>query len=420
MNPIHPYPTARPELGLGDYLAALWHHRVAVVGLGVLLAVVAGLVSRALPARFESTLVVRVSPSKLTTGAAADRTFGPASLVPLLRSTTVVQEALTNSKLDQPPLALKAQGFITRHLDVAQLEGTDFVEVRVTLGDAASAARMANALGEQAFKAVREVTDGEVAGLERQLKPVVTEAEQRFQQAELALDQFRRTAQVELVKKDVDTLLTQRGDLAKLQVEIDAERARLARAERERAARSELDTLSQTIMDSPALAEAARTQADTRALLGLSLSSQRVNEVYRTIDETVAKSRAELASLESQRDRLVRSAGVGGEVLPRLTEYYNRESRLQRLQLEYDIAKQAFKDIAERYQGARLATLSRTPQLVVVDSAEPADEPVRRHTVRNAAIGLVIGMALGVLYAFVRLALPRIMEPDQPGASAAS
>ena len=36
--------------------------------------------------------------------------------------------------------------------------------------------------------------------------------------------------------------------------------------------------------------------------------------------------------------------------LARLADLYSRESTLQRLQLEYDIAKKAFQDVAERFQ----------------------------------------------------------------------
>jgi uncharacterized protein involved in exopolysaccharide biosynthesis len=158
------------------------------------------------------------------------------------------------------------------------------------------------------------------------------------------------------------------------------------------------------------LSQAARTQTDARGLIGLSLSSEQVNDVYKKLDEAVAESRTELASLESQRDRLVKTSGLAADTLPRLTEYYQRETRLQRLQLEYDIAKKAFQDISERYQGARLATLSRTPQLLVVDEADAPEQPVGRNVVRNTAIGLVLGMALGVLYAFAKLALPRLTQ----------
>jgi uncharacterized protein involved in exopolysaccharide biosynthesis len=327
-----------------------------------------------------------------------------------MRGSEVVQAALAANRLDAPPHSLSATRFVDSHLKVSRLEDTDYVETRVTFTDPAIAVRMANAIGQHAFAAVRAVTNSEVADLERQLKPVVDEAEHRFKSAETNLDAFRQTAQVELIKKDVDTLLLQRGELAKLQVDIDAERARLARAEHERGDRKEFDKLSQTIVDNPVLSEAVRNQIDTRTLLGLSLSSEQVNEVYKKLDEAVATTRTELASLEGQRDRLVKTSGLDADTLPRLKEYYLRETREKRLLLEYDIAKKAFQDISERYQGARLATLSRTPLLLVVDEADLPEQPLSRNVVRNTAIGLVLGIALGVLYAFAKLALPRLAQ----------
>jgi uncharacterized protein involved in exopolysaccharide biosynthesis len=413
VNPTHPlpFPPPRLELDLGDYIAAVWQRRHVIVGLGLLLAVVAGVASALVRPRYQATLLVRVSPSKLTDGTVINAgTFGPASLVPLMRGSEVVQAALAANRLDAPPHSLTATRFVDSYLKVSRLEDTDYVEMRVTFTDPAIAVRMANAIGQHAFAAVRAVTNSEVADLERQLKPVVEEAEQRFKSAETNLDTFRQAAQVELIKKDVDTLLLQRGELAKLQVDIDAERARLARAEHERGDRKEFDKLSQTLVDNPVLSEAARSQIDTRTLLGLSLSSEQVNDVYKKLDEAVATSRTELASLESQRDRLVKTSGLAADTLPRLREYYLRETREKRLLLEYDIAKKAFQDISERYQGARLATLSRTPLLLVVDEADLPEQPISRNVVRNTAIGLVLGIALGVLYAFAKLALPRLAQ----------
>ena len=102
--------------------------------------------------------------------------------------------------------------------------------------------------------------------VEGELKTMLDQATDRMRAAETSYDDYRRTAQVELVKKEVDTLLLQRAELMKVSVDLEAERAKLARAEKELGAREPITNLRQTIVENPAAAEIAPDKARPRAI----------------------------------------------------------------------------------------------------------------------------------------------------------
>lgn len=395
---------SRSELGLADYAAAVWQYRRVVAGLALALASAGVAVSSLQKPRYESSAIISVAGSKLS-GTSAPR-FGPESMLPVLERPTVVQAALRSTGHEE--LAAFPDRFIRRRLDVEYIRRTELIEVRVRMPDASAAARVVNAIAERAFVVVREGAEREVATLERQLTPLVTQAEERMQEASRALRDYRRMAQVEVLRQDITTQLSARDSLEKVELEIERVRARFAGVQRERDARKEYDRLSQTLVRSPLLVEAVRSQGEGNAVTNLSLTNELVNDVYRRLDEAVATARTELSSLESQRGRLLRHSAAASDSLPRLIQLYEREATLQRLQQEHDLARKALNDATERYQGARLAALAATPQLTVLEPGTPPAEPLPRHRARNAAIGLVFGGALGILYAFSMLAIPRL------------
>ena len=120
--------------------------------------------------------------------------------------------------------------------------------------------------------------------------------------------------------------------------------------------------------------------------------------MFSEIDTSVAQSRAEVASLERQRTRLLEATGLKGNQLTRLTQLYEREATLERLDLERKLARKSYEDVAAKYQGAKLATIGRTPQLQVVDPALVPNRPEGRYLVRNVLLGVLAGLLLGAVF----------------------
>ena len=133
--------------------------------------------------------------------------------------------------------------------------------------------------------------------------------------------------------------------------------------------------------------------------------------MFQELDGQVAKTRAEVASLERQRARLLEATGLKNEELVRLSQLYEREAILEQLDVQRKMARKSYEDVAARYQGAKLAAIGRTPRLQVVDAAIAPSLPVSRYLARNAMLGVVLGLLAGCIIVFGRAALGRT-APD--------
>ncbi len=426
VDPLHPMPPppspfastdpAR-ELELIDYFAAILDRRWLVAGLALGMAALAAVLSLLSPRQYEAAGLLSVMPARLESGVPVEAV--PETMVPVVKSTTLLSAVLAHLKLDQPPYSLTAERFLAAHLVAEPIVRTSFVEVRVTLPDADLARRAVDEIVARAVEQSRQINQAEGGGMEARLRQVAEEGERRFAAAEAALKAFRTRAQIELLRKDVDASLGQRGAFLQVLVDISAERGRLARAEAEVSQRPELDTTVESITQGRAtLQEAARPRGGEDALVGLSVQSQQVNTARKELDVQLGESRTKLAALEKQRDRMLEVAQVSSAQLPLLTTLYEREAALTRLQLEFDVARKAFEEASTSYQVARMRTALRSPFVQVVEKAARPNAPQSRRVVRNTAVGFVAGATLGCLAALGALAMARmaLLPTRRPGA----
>jgi polysaccharide biosynthesis transport protein len=398
------------DIRLGDYLHVLWVRRVLVLGCAL---VIGGLVAAQtlLGGRtYEATLMMAVNQSKIGDSEAA--TIAASNFRPLIENHGIADAIITEFKLDRPPLELTRTEFLSQVLWVEELRNTSLLQLRVRLADPELAAKVANRVAEKAVDLARRLSQDEAVQARDYIKIQLDEAGKRLTEAEQQLSARREVAQIDLLKKDVASLLDERAELMKVEVKLAGARAKLQRAEEELTKRQRTQMLHRSIETDPAMMEAARavqgsgTAPAPPSVLGLQLRSEFVDEVFVNIDDLAAKSRTEVADLEKQRAQL---AGSGGELkvtrLPQLTELYKRETEVARLETDYELAKRVYMDVANRYQGARLQVAARSAQLQVIDAALPPNGPLPRRLVSRTAMGTIIGLVIGVLAAFVREAI---------------
>jgi uncharacterized protein involved in exopolysaccharide biosynthesis len=398
LDPVVPIDRLDREVSVefDDYLDALWRARwpiAVVLGAAMAVAIVYSLLQ---PRLYEASSTVSIAQSKIGVGEQ-----GPpiqvATYRPLFENRALAIKLIDEFNLDAPPHQLTASTFLSRALSVDEIRGTSLARVRVTLRDPQLAAAVATRLTLEAVAQSRRINSDEAVQVRNVLKDQLDEAKSRLDMAQQKLHDYRRTAQVELLRKDVDALLDGRGRLLTLQVDIEAERARLERAERELAARDPVDTLTRSIDSTPPLLEAARSQgAAPSDVLGLQLKSESANPVFQELDAEVAMSRATLAGLERERRQLLGNQRSETDQRATMALLYEREAELKRLELERDLAEKLYVEVANRYEGARLQVAGRSAQLQIIDEALPPDQPRSRGTVRNAAIAAVLAFALCV------------------------
>jgi polysaccharide biosynthesis transport protein len=406
------------NLDLGQYLETIRRHRVLLV-LGTLVGAAAGLTLASVrPVLYEAvTTLIVLSPSGPDSRANAG-TYRAA-----LENLTLASQVVEELGLNRPPANVSAQRFLTNAVEVQESTGTNLVRLRVRLEDPAQAAEAARRLAHKAVALNDEVNRREGASLRDELRTHLDAAAERRESAEERLLAYQREAQVDLLKRDTEAMLDERGEVLKLLIAIEGERARLATAEEELAKQQPLLSVGRAVQAEEALRRAALAaesrearprppgESSTSALQEtgrlldtdpLDLSNPFVNPIYQTLEFQIATSRARLAWLEGQRREMLEVQKLGGSELRELTSLYERELQLVRLQQDYELAQNVYGDVALKYERARTDVLGTMPRLQIVDEAIEPDRPLSRGRLRWLGLGLAVGLFLAASAAVVR------------------
>jgi succinoglycan biosynthesis transport protein ExoP len=365
------------------------------------------------PLQYQGVTTLLVVPPPQPGGAP----MNPATFQAIVENLTLASQVIDELKLQDRHTP---HSFLANALLVEEVRGTNIVRVKVTLHDPQLAAEASRRLAQTAIVLARQITQQNGVSVQEQLKGYLSEAEQRVQEAERALLEYKQRAQVDLISEDTKAQLKQRGALLPLLIDIEAERARLAAAESEikrqqpvlQTARTPAaeDALRRIVPGAPDEQERSLGEIDTRQL---DLSNPLVNPVYQTLDFQIATSRARIAALERERDEVVTVKKLGGQELAQLSELYRREIDLAGLQASYDLSMKVHEDLALRYEQSRTQPVGNTSQLQIVDAALPPDSPVARKRLQNGVLGAGFGFIGAALIALLwesrrpRTPLPR-------------
>lgn len=385
-------------LDLADLVRSLWRARWWFA-IAVLLCAMAGAGLAVAQGRWYEAVVMMAVATPKTGEADAPGQVTPANFRPVVANKSVVARVIEAFHLrDQ---GLTADAFMRRALSVNEIRESNLIRLAVTLRDPATAAEVANRIAQEAIALSRRLSQEELVRSRDEIREQLQQVERRLVEAEQKVVAFRREAQIELLRKDVETLLNQRAELMRTRVELAGVQARVETGERELAARHRIDELRREITDDPALAEVVRQSGVNAAgVVTLSSSSQWVNSVYQGLDAKLADDRTRASQLDRQVSQLTRTSDLAGERLAKLDVLYAREEELARLELERDLAKRVYEEVARQHEIARLRIAQRSAQLQVLDPAVPPSEPLARGTVVAALLGAVLGV---VATAFVLL-----------------
>jgi succinoglycan biosynthesis transport protein ExoP len=395
---------------LGWYVRAI-QRRWLLLAAGTLLAGAAAFwIATLQPLRFEGVTTLLVVPPSQPTSAQ----ISPATFRAIVENASLASEVIRELKLDAGDDPTTPQRFLEDAMRVEEVRGTNIVKVKVTLRDPQQAAEASRRMALKAIALTQQIRQDDGESIQTQLKSHLTDAQQRMQTAERDLLAYKQAAQIELMTEDTDAQLKERGDLLRLVVDIEAERARLAAAEAELARQQPMlsaprlpgteQALRQVQSDAkPAVDPLDRKRDLTRGEVSaqyLDLTNPFVNPVYQTLDFQIATTRTRIAALMKERDELVNVKKLGGKALAELSELYRRQVELARLQAGFELASKVYSDLALRYEQSRTQPLGSTAQLQVIDLALPPERPLSRRRLQYLQFGLVAGLGMSVLIAF--------------------
>jgi uncharacterized protein involved in exopolysaccharide biosynthesis len=399
------------EIDLMPYLEMVWRHRLAITAVTLLFGVVAFVLSWRTPPTFEARAQVIVTTPKVGSepGAAANVT----TFRGFLDNQSLAAQVIQDTGLKNPPYLLTPSSFLAEHTTVRIVPDTSIIAISVRLSEPTRAAAAANRFAKAAVELAQRLSQEETVTARDMIKTQLDQSRTRLEQAVAQLENFRKKAQIDLLRKDVDALLGQRGGLVALLVDIQAEKARLAEAEALFAKRERIETLKRSIDTDPAAMEAARRSGSAN-VLPLELRNEYFNPVYESLDQVIATSRTKLAGQEKQKTELIDVRRLDANQQAKLSLLYEQETQLSQLQTEYDLSRTVYLDVATRYEQARLQVAGRSPQLQILDQALVPERPIAPRPRRTAALGAATGFGLSVLAALLIGVLRRSRGPERP------
>jgi len=391
--PIRPADDLEDEIDFTRYFRVFARHWM-LLAVAALIGGASGFAfSRTKPVLYEGvTTVLVLPPSKGDVRSASTANFRA-----LLENLTHAQQVITELGLDKPPFSLTPQRFHDEALQVEELPGTNFVKVRVKLTDPTRAMEASRRLAQKAVSLNTEINRREGSSIRDLLKVHLDESSDQLKTAETQLLAFKRNAQIELLERDTDAMMYERGDLLRLTIDIESEKARLKAAESEISKQERVLSVGRSVQSEDALRRAGARDSENPAnaaikdAQGLDLSNPFINPVYQTLEFQIASSRGRLAALEQQRRELVEVRKLGGRELKALTDLYGLEIELARLQTNYDLTKRVYSDVRVRYEQTRSDGVASSAVLQVVDDAIPPDRPLSRQGAKSAALGFAAG-----------------------------
>ncbi|HUU33476.1 MAG TPA: hypothetical protein VMW48_05395, partial [Vicinamibacterales bacterium] len=199
-------PVARPAPpDLRDQLMLLGRHWLLIVGLGAACGAAGTVYSITRARQFEATATVSVSGSRLVDQAAVR--VAPETFVPLMTTQAVAAEVLDELKLP----GVTAAGLLTGIVTVRAVPESSLIRIVARTEAPDLAASVANSFATHAVAAATRASRIDVDDVEGQLKRMLDEATTRLREAEKAYDDYRVSARVEMLQREVETLVSQRG-----------------------------------------------------------------------------------------------------------------------------------------------------------------------------------------------------------------
>jgi len=380
----------------------LWRSRILIAVAMLVAGGAAGVTSLMSPRVYSATAALLLSRSKI----AADNSdlLLVSNFLPLIENSEAAIEVIKRFKLDAPPYKALPDTFFETLVTVEPVRNSLVVNITARMQDPQLASNVVNAVAQLGVDTARRVSQDEAVQARNDIKAQLDEARARLDVAEGALQKAKSTHQVDLLKKDAEEMLKERASFHALTIELEGEKGGLAKSEAELAKRQQIDTVHRTILQDPAMATAARAVQPSTDVIGLQLKTEEVSPVYRDIDKNIAESRAKVAALEKERAQMI-ARHLDQPALPQLTALYTKETIIDRLEMERDLAKKVYQDVATSYESARLLVAGRSSALHVISAALPPDTPESRKVARNTLIGLISGFLIAAIAVILRYAL---------------
>ena len=319
------------------------------------------------------------------------------------------------------------------HTDIrtTQRQEQNFIRLSLEGGDPDGTTAVINAVADRFVEVGAELKRSQLSELVSILETQRLYAEKNLRDAEMALQGFR--VQTVTLPQDAASPVTPGLERTMDPVmanyfEMKIQREQLRRdAQTIEAALGTSDGSADALTAVPRTSQSPELQAALDSLTGKRAQLRALQQQYTAEHPVVQRLQQDIQNDEQQTiprlgrallgqmgtranilDGWINSASTDlQKIPPRMIE----EARLRR---DVEIAERLHSNLRERFEEARLATVTTIPDVRVLDRAAPADSPVGNRGMQFVMIGLFAGLVLGIAVAILLDRFdPRFRYPDQ-------
>jgi uncharacterized protein involved in exopolysaccharide biosynthesis len=286
----------------------------------------------------------------------------------LINNDYLVSKTIEKFDLQKSPYELSVERFRRRGiLQVELSKNTRLLEVTVEFPNARLAADICNYFVSQAVTFNEELNSRDAEKARLFLKDQLDRAGQRMEVARQGLLEFNRGSTIEGLRETVRHLLAENSENE-----------------------SELGALN---------LELTRNSAKTGSLAA---SSSNSNDPESAVRFRITEMQSEAAGIKASLETLRRTLAANKEALARLEkEKALKESKLQQLLEEYDLARETYATLNKKYQDAFINVGAHSTDLKMITPAVIPERPFKPRVLLNIILASGFGLLAGIGMAFL-------------------
>ncbi|HWP47320.1 MAG TPA: Wzz/FepE/Etk N-terminal domain-containing protein [Candidatus Limnocylindrales bacterium] len=391
------------ETSLMDYLKVLWKWKYLIIGGTLLCMILAAIISLLMPKVYRATALLLITDPKIG-GNVGVRLPPIETYVGIIKSQTVAKEILEKFSLDKPPYNLTLESLMDGMISVVPLRGTNLIRINVEYTNPEKARDIANMVAVSAVELNKALNEDETVKSRDFLKTQLDEASEALAKAEQELLAFKETSEIDKLRKEVEILLKgkERLELELLEINqiIEEQNTVVDVLGKKLGNEKKILVLSRSISNDSIMKDVVQevSKLPPLDLLGIQAKDEQVNPLYQELEPKLVEALSGLEGLKVRKAVLARDLEANGKRLTDLQkDLAQREIKLENLTRTYELAKEVYKSLKQRFEEARIQVASKTQELKVVDSAVIPENPIKPNRKMNvltagavALLGLVI------------------------------
>jgi polysaccharide biosynthesis transport protein len=343
----------------------------------------------------------------------------------LFKETPVLQGVIDQLKLKTTPKDL------LEHVTVDPITNTNILRIDVTWPDRSESAAIANAFGAAIVDRQRDLVSSQATAAIASLKQQLPVARDRMNVADNQLSTFEAQHRIANIDEQTQGIITNEAGIEakiqQLQADSQEASAQLSSANAQMAGISPTITGNTTVTQNPVVAQLQLQLAQVQSQLQqdeeqytdqypavialksqakqledqiaqekqtiVSGSNQIPNPVYQQLAQQATTYRSQISADAAQLTELGRQKA---QLEPQLAALPSQTAQLADLQRDAKAAEDVYSALQNKFVNAQVAAETALSDVTITQAASPSEAQIRPSLLLNLAIGVVLGLVLGI------------------------